>query len=235
MSRILILVAPHQQPNLPIAHLNTEHEVIVLDRALDLNSEFPIPQIGFDLCILDEASFDRIGPLVEALKAAAEPIFLPFLLVSKSQTPALSEQPFSLLAKQLDRRIDDLIVSPAEPAQLHLRVENLLARRRLSLELHKLQEVIKERTFRESLLKDSLQTANENLQREIAKRAEVEAALRENSYLDSLINAMPDIVCFKDGEGRWQEANQAILEVFELEKIEYRGLKDSQLGELSSF
>jgi two-component system, OmpR family, sensor histidine kinase VicK len=235
MSRILLLVDRHQQPNLPIAHLNTEHEVIVVDRALDTSSEFPIPQIAFDLCILDEASFDRIGPLLEALKAAAEPIFLPFLLLSKSPTPALSEQPFSLQAKQLEGRIDDLIVSPAEPVQLHLRVENLLARRRLSLELHRLQEVIKERTFRESLLIDSLQTANENLQREIAKRAQVEAARRENSYLDLLMNAMPDIVCFKDGEGRWQEANQAILEVFELEKIDYRGLKDFQLGELSSF
>ncbi|MEG4023006.1 PAS domain S-box protein [Microcoleus sp. S13C4] len=235
MSRILLLVDRQQQPNLPIAHLNTEHEVIVLDRALDPNSEFPFPQIAFDLCILDEANFDRIGPLVESLKAAAEPIFLPFLLVSKSQTPALSEQPFSQQAKQLEGRIDDLIVSPAEPAQLHLRVENLLARRRLSVELHRLQEVIKEQTFTESLLINSVQTANENLQREIAKRAEVETALRENSYLDSLINAMPDIVCFKDGEGRWQEANQAILEMFELEKIDYRGLKDSQLGELSSF
>ncbi|MEG5047849.1 PAS domain S-box protein [Microcoleus sp. B4-C1] len=235
MSRILLLVDRHQQLNLPIAHLNTEHEVIVLDRALDPNSEFPIPPIAFDLCILDEANFDRIGPLVESLKAAAEPIFLPFLLLRKSQTPALSEQPFSLQAKQLEGRIDDLIVSPAEPAQLHLRVENLLARRRQSLELHRLQEIIKEQTFTESLLKESLQTANENLQREIAKRAEVETALRENSYLDSLINAMPDIVCFKDGEGRWQEANRALLEVFDLEKIDYRGLKDSQLGELSSF
>ncbi|MEG3971227.1 PAS domain S-box protein [Microcoleus sp. T2B6] len=235
MSRILLLVDRHQQLNLPIAHLNTEHEVIVLDRALEPNSEFPIPQIAFDLCILDEANFDRIGPLVESLKAAAEPIFLPFLLVSKSQTPALSEQPFSLPAKQLEGRIDDWIVTPAEPVQLHLRVENLLARRRQSLELHRLQEIIKEQTFTESLLKDSLQTANENLQREIAKRAEVEAAARENSYLDSLMNAMPDIVCFKDGEGRWQEANQAILEVFELEKIDYRGLKDFQLGELSIF
>ncbi len=235
MSRILLLVDRHQQPNLPIAHLKTEHEVIVLDRALDPNSEFPFPQIAFDLCILDEANFDRIGLLLEGLKAAAEPIFLPFLLLSKSQTPALFEQPFSLPAKQLERTIDDLIVSPAEPAQLHLRVENLLARRRLSLELHRLQEVIKERTFTESLLIESLQTANENLQREIAKRAEVEAARRENSYLDLLMNAMPDIVCFKDGEGRWQEANQAILEVFELEQIDYRGLKDFQLGELSSF
>ena len=235
MSRILLLVDRHQQPNLPIAHLNTEHEVIVVDRALDTSSEFPIPQIAFDLCILDEASFDRRGPLLEALKAAAEPIFLPFLLLSKSPTPALSEQPFSHQAKQLEGRIDDLIVSPAEPAELHLRVENLLARRRLSLELHRLQEVIKEQTFRESLLIDSLQTANENLQREIAKRASLEAARRENSSLDLLMNAMPDIVCFKDGEGRWQEANQAILEVFELEKIDYRGLKDFQLGELSSF
>ncbi|MEG4984637.1 PAS domain S-box protein [Microcoleus sp. BR0-C5] len=235
MSRILLLVDRHQQLNLPIAHLNTEHEVIVLDRALEPNSEFPFPQIAFDLCILDEANFDRIGPLVESLKTAAEPIFLPFLLVSKSQTPALFEQPFSQQAKQLKRRIDDLIVSPAEPVELHLRVENLLARRWLSLELHRLQKVIKEQTFTESLLKDSLQTANENLQREIAKRAEVETALRENSYLNSLINAMPDIVCFKDGEGRWLEANRAILEVFELEKIDYRGLKDSQLGELSIF
>src|SRR4028118_2052579 len=191
MSRILLLVDRHQQPNLPIAHLNTEHEVIVVDRALDTSSEFPIPKIGFDLCILDEACFDRIGPLLEALKAAAEPIFLPFLLLSKSPTPALSEQPFSQQAKQLESSIDDLIVSPAQPAELQLRVENLLARRRLSLELHRLQEVIKEQTFRESLLIDSLQTANENLQREIAKRAEVEAARRESSYLDLLMNAMP--------------------------------------------
>ncbi|MEG3899102.1 MULTISPECIES: PAS domain S-box protein [unclassified Microcoleus] len=234
MSRILLLVARHQQ-HLPIAHLNTDHEVIVPDRTWELNSEFSIAQIAFDLCILDEANFDRIGPLLEALKAAAEPIFLPFLLLGKSQTRALSEQPFSLTAKQLERRIDDLIATPVDATQLQLRVENLLARRRLSVELHRLQEVIKERNFTESLLINSLQTANENLQREIAKRAEVEAARRERSYLDLLMNAMPDIVCFKDGEGRWQEANQGILEVFELSADKYRGLTDSQLGELSSF
>ncbi|MCC3406846.1 MAG: PAS domain S-box protein [Microcoleus sp. PH2017_10_PVI_O_A] len=234
MSRILLLIDRHQQ-DLPIAHLNTEHEAIVLDRTSEPNSEFPILQIGFDLCILDEANFERIGPMVETLKTAAEPIFLPFLLLIKSQTPTLSEQPFSLSAKQLEGRIDDLIVSPVDATQLHLRVENLLARRQLSLELHRLQQVIKERTFTENLSIDSLQTANENLQREIAKRAEVEAALAENSYLKSLMNAMPDIVCFKDGEGRWQEANQAILEVFELSADNYRGLTDSQLGELSSF
>ena len=235
MSRILLLIDRLQQ-HLPIAHLNTEHEAIVPDdRTSEQNSEISIPQIAFDLCILDQENYDRIGPLIEALKAAAHPIFLPFLLLETSQTPAIYEPPFSPQAKQLDRRIDDLIATPVDAAQLHLRVENLLARRRLSLELHRLQELIKERNFTESLLIDSLQTANENLQREIGKRAEVEAALQEKFYLESLMNAMPDIVCFKDSDGRWQKANEGILEVFELEKIDYCGLTDSQLGELSIF
>ncbi len=235
MSRILLLVDRHQQQYLSIAHLNIEHEAIVPDRTSEPNSEISIPQIAFDLCILDEENYDRIGPLIEALKAAADPIFLPFLLLQKSQTPAIYELPFSPQAKQLDRRIDDLIATPVSVAQLHLRIENLLARRRLSLELHRLQELIKQRTFTENLLIDSLQTANENLQREIGKRAEVEAALQEKFYLESLMNAMPDIVCFKDSDGRWQKANEGILEVFELEKIDYCGLTDSQLGELSIF
>jgi PAS domain S-box-containing protein len=234
MSRILLLV-DRLEEHLPIAHLNTDHEVIVLDRTSEPNSEFSITQIAFDLCILDEENFDRIGPQVEALKAATEPIFLPFLLLRKSQMSAVSEPPFSLTAKQLQGKIDDLIVSPVDVAQLHLRAENLLARRRLSLEIHRLQEVIKERTFTESLLIDSVQTANENLQQEIPKRAQVEATQRSNSYLDLLMNTMPDIVCFKDGEGRWLEANQAILELFELSADEYRGITDSQVGELSIF
>ncbi|MBE9097019.1 PAS domain S-box protein [Tychonema sp. LEGE 07203] len=228
MSRILLLVDRHQQQHLPIAHLNTQHEAIVLDPACQANLEFHLSQLAFDLCIVDEANFDRLGPLVEALKTAAEPIFLPFLLLGKSQTPALTEPHFWQQTQKLDRRIDDLIAIPADAAQLHLRVENLLARRRQSLELHRLQEVIKQRTVSESLLIEKLQQANE-------KRAEAEAALRENFYLDLLMNAMPDIVCFKDGEGRWQEANQAILEVFELCADTYRGLTDSQLGKLSPF
>ncbi|MGB3267661.1 MAG: PAS domain S-box protein [Microcoleus sp.] len=235
MSRILLLVDRHQQQHLPIAHLNTQHEAIVPDPACQDNLEFHISQIAFDLCIVDEANLERVGPLIEALKTAAEPIFLPFLLLGKSQTPALCEPFFSLTGQQLDGRIDDLIATPADAAQLHLRVENLLARRRQSLEVHRLQEIIEQRTVSESLLIDSLQTANQNLQQEIAKRAEAEAALRENSYLDLLMNAMPDIVCFKDGEGRWQEANQAILELFELSADTYRGLTDSQLGKLSPF
>ena len=234
MSRILVLLDRHQQ-HLPIKCLNSKYEVIAPDHATFPNPHLQIAQIPFDLCILDESTFHRIGPVIETLKTASEPIFLPFLLVGECRKSADIKLPFPLTPEQLEHRIDDLIVSAINTTQLHFRVENLLARRQLSLKLHIIQEILKERTVAESLLIESLQKTNENLQREIDKRVEVEARLRSNSYLDSLMNAMPDIVCFKDGDGRWQEANQAILQLFELSPDEYRGLKDSQLGELSTF
>ncbi|WP_377478770.1 PAS domain S-box protein [Microcoleus anatoxicus] len=234
MSRILVLLDRHQQP-LPIQCLNIKHEVFAPDRPIFSNFPVEMGNIPFDLCILDESNFDRIRPLVETLKTASAPLFLPFLLVSQGRISADINSPFLLTPEQLEGRIDDLLLSPFPPTELHLRVENLLARRHLSLELHSIQEVVKERTLAENVLIESLQASNENLQGEIYKRVEVEATVRSNSYLDSLMNAMPDIVCFKDAEGRWQEANQAILELFELSRDEYRGLKDSQLGELSTF
>ncbi len=53
--------------------------------------------------------------------------------------------------------------------------------------------------------------------------------------LTTLINSMVDFVSFKDGEGRWIEANTFGLKLFELEHIEYRGKKDSELAEHTSF
>ena len=49
--------------------------------------------------------------------------------------------------------------------------------------------------------------------------------------LRTLINATPDIICFKDGKGRWLEANEADLELFRLKGVDYRGKTDSQLAE----
>ncbi len=53
--------------------------------------------------------------------------------------------------------------------------------------------------------------------------------------LRTLINAMPDIVCFKDGAGRWLEANDFDLALFELTGRDYRGKKDSDLADYSAF
>ena len=80
MSRILVLLDRHQQ-HLPMQYLDSKHEVIVPDRATSPNSHLQIAQIPFDLCILDESTFHRISPLIETLKTASKPIFLPFLLL----------------------------------------------------------------------------------------------------------------------------------------------------------
>lgn len=57
----------------------------------------------------------------------------------------------------------------------------------------------------------------------------------QKELLLTLINATPDMICFKDGQGRWLQANNAILEVFSLEKVDYLGHKDSDLAEFSQF
>ncbi|GGA15806.1 PAS domain S-box protein [Okeania sp. KiyG1] len=98
-------------------------------------------------------------------------------------------------------------------------------------------------TENQTNLIESLKNANAQLKAEIRERQRAEKALQElvekyqktSLQLRTLINAMPDIVCFKDGTGQWLEANQSMLELFEIEKVDYRGKSDIELGEISSF
>ncbi len=63
---------------------------------------------------------------------------------------------------------------------------------------------------------------------------EAEKTLQESEErLRTLINSTPDIVCFKDAEGRWMEANHTNLELFELTGVDYTGKNDSELAGLS--
>lgn len=71
---------------------------------------------------------------------------------------------------------------------------------------------------------------------DITEQKKTEDALRESEQrLRTLINAMHDIVCFKDGKGCWLEANEYDLKLFQLEGVDYRGKKDSELAEYSDF
>ncbi|MEW4282679.1 PAS domain S-box protein [Priestia koreensis] len=55
----------------------------------------------------------------------------------------------------------------------------------------------------------------------------------EEERLSTLINSMVDFVNFKDGEGRWIEANDFGLELFQLQDIPYKGKTDQQLATYS--
>ncbi|MDS4027423.1 MAG: EAL domain-containing protein [Candidatus Contendobacter sp.] len=58
--------------------------------------------------------------------------------------------------------------------------------------------------------------------------AELEARAAQ---LRTLIDVMPDVVCFKDGAGHWLEANAFAVQLFRLEGVAYRGKTNRELAE----
>ncbi len=71
---------------------------------------------------------------------------------------------------------------------------------------------------------------------EITERRRVYDALHENEErMRTLINTTPDCIFFKDGEGRWLLANDAAINLFELNDVDYRGKTDSELAALQTF
>lgn len=69
----------------------------------------------------------------------------------------------------------------------------------------------------------------------IGKRDELSASREEEKRLSTLINSMVDFVNFKDGHGRWIDSNEFGLKLFNLENVDYKGKKDSELAEHTDF
>ncbi len=66
---------------------------------------------------------------------------------------------------------------------------------------------------------------------DVTEYRQAAAALEaRQAQLRALIDAMPDIVCFKDGGGRWLEANAFAVRLFGLEGVDYLGKTDSELA-----
>jgi len=57
----------------------------------------------------------------------------------------------------------------------------------------------------------------------------------EQYQLATLINSMPDFICFKDGTGKWVAVNDFGRELYHLKGIDYWGKTDAELGELVPF
>ncbi|MBH8561768.1 PAS domain S-box protein [Nostoc sp. CENA67] len=65
---------------------------------------------------------------------------------------------------------------------------------------------------------------------------QTQASLQESEErLRTLINATPDIICLKDGSGRWLESNQANLEFLDLQGVDYKGKTDLELAQFSNY
>lgn len=69
----------------------------------------------------------------------------------------------------------------------------------------------------------------------LKKRKSYMLLKEEQERLQTLIHSMADFVNFKDGQGRWTEANKFGLELFQLEHVDYKGKKDSELAQYTDF
>ena len=66
---------------------------------------------------------------------------------------------------------------------------------------------------------------------DITDRVSTELQLRHTEkLLRNLINASPDIICFKDEKNRWLEANNSSLELFQLSPKDYQNKTDLELS-----
>lgn len=69
----------------------------------------------------------------------------------------------------------------------------------------------------------------------ILNKEELNNTKEQEKRLSTLINSMVDFVNFKDGEGRWIQSNEFGLKLFQLENVDYRGKKDSELAQYTDF
>jgi PAS domain S-box-containing protein len=69
----------------------------------------------------------------------------------------------------------------------------------------------------------------------ILNKEELNSTKEQEKRLSTLINSMVDFVNFKDGEGRWIQANDFGLKLFQLENVDYLGKKDSELAQYTEF
>ncbi|OAN50587.1 PAS domain S-box protein [Paramagnetospirillum marisnigri] len=66
-----------------------------------------------------------------------------------------------------------------------------------------------------------------------ARKANEEELRTQKEWLTTLINALPDLICFKDGKGRWLVANQFYLDLVGLHGVDYVGRTAHELARLS--
>ncbi len=79
---------------------------------------------------------------------------------------------------------------------------------------------------------------NRRLRRENGRSARATGEIREKYeddrfWMQALFQHSPDIICFKDAQGRWLEANPADLQLFHLEGVDYRGKTDAELADFT--
>ena len=129
MAEILLLIDRDENRRLLSEWLSTEHDVV---REISGDD----PDRSPDLCIMDRVSLERHATQLVERKTAAEPVFLPYLLVvSQQHLGEISAEIWTQIDAVVHDGVDELITAPVKKTELHGRIESLLRTRSLSLTL----------------------------------------------------------------------------------------------------
>ena len=63
------------------------------------------------------------------------------------------------------------------------------------------------------------------------KSLDKDQIINYTTYLLHLVNSAEDIICIKDGSGRWLLANESDLKLFKITEVDYRGKTDADLAD----
>jgi PAS domain S-box-containing protein len=66
------------------------------------------------------------------------------------------------------------------------------------------------------------------------RKIDEQILLNSQERLLTLINASPDIICFKDEAGRWMLANDGLLQLYGLTGVDYKGKSEFELAEFTA-
>lgn len=165
--QVLLLLEHKENCRLLSEWLSANYQVLVTDTEPQLDEVF-------DICILDGRSLDRHWQWVQAKRAAEQPIYLPFLLITFHQDVRMA-------TRHLWQSVDDLITKPIEKAELQARLEILLRSRKYS---------------------QQLVAANQQLQAEVRERQVLTATLSESeSKFRSLVHNSSDAIAIVKADG----------------------------------
>lgn len=225
----------------PFAHIVTAHSGVESD--VVLQKEAP-DIILLNLKVPDEAGIE-IWKLIGSDQRLNQ---IPLIVITPSVVVAKRQ------AKFLNIKAEAFVSTPFDEYELKTLISALVQLKRsketVSSEKSQLESLIKIRTqaleaelasrietekkllmSNRELEKNRLASLNllEDLRKEMDDRVQTESLLNQSEErLLTLIKVMPDIVCFKDSEGRWMVANEFMLNLFDLKGVNFQGKRDSE-------
>jgi PAS domain S-box-containing protein len=232
----------------PFAHIITAH--CGKDGNKKAYSETP-DLIILNLKVPDEEGFNSW----KFIKSDSSLSTIPLIIITPSAVVAKSQAKFMNIKAEayISAPFDDYELKTIVTALINLNKSNEIA----LAEKKKLEELVSLRTkdiekeleahkaTEKKLLLTNKELDNsrlaslnllEDLKSEISERNQAENLMHQSEeHLRTLINSMTDLVCFKDGAGRWLVANEYDLNLFGLTNVDYVDKKDSELAAFSPF